>query len=270
MGRTKFLTGIGLGILAAGLAGIARQEDPRAWIKDPVGVREREEHLRTAPIITIAKMETTGRTNAWKIYLDGGREASRAIFKYVNRQRPTLLPSSYRYELAAYELNKLLGAGLIPPTVEREIEGLNGSLQCYCEGVISEAARRRKGISPSDVRVLQDAMAMVGIIENLTYSPREDATDILINTSNWMVWRVDFSEAFAPETSLLADSPFSRCPRDVYQKLRETPEEEFRGRLGAYLNPEEIDALLARKRLVSDRLESLIREKGESAVLFRP
>jgi hypothetical protein len=259
-----------MALSAAVLIGMAREGDPQASANDPAQTREQEEHLRTAAIITVAKSETTGRTNAWKVYLDGGRGASRAIFKYVNRQRPTLLPSSYRYELAAYELNKLLETGLIPPTVEREIDGMNGSLQCYCEGVISEADRQRKRIAPPDTKALQDALSEVGILENLTCNPREDASDILINTSDWTVWRVDFSEAFAPETSLLADSPFSRCSKKLYQKLRETPDEEFRSRLGTYLNPEETSALLVRKRLILEKLESLIKEKGEAAILFRP
>jgi hypothetical protein len=257
-----------MGILVAALAGIAGEQDPQARAKDPSEIREREEHLRTAPIITVAKTETTGRTSAWKVYLNGGRSASRAIFKYVNRQRPTLLPSSYRYELAAYELSKLLGAALIPPTVEREIDGIKGSLQCYCEGVISEAARSRKGIVPSDVRVLQDALSEVGILENLTYNPREDASDVLVNTSDWTVWRVDFSEAFSPETTLLADSPFSRCSKGLFQKLKTLTDEEFAACLGTYLNDDEIKAFLARKRLVLDKLETLIKEKGETAVLF--
>lgn len=261
---------VAMGILVAVLAGVAEDQDPQARAKSPSEIQEREEHLRTAPIITVAKTESTGRTSAWKVYLDGGRIASRAIFKYVNRQRPTLLPSSYRYELAAYELSKLLGMTLIPPTVEREIEGMKGSLQCYCEGVITESARRRKGLSPSNVTKLQDAFSEVAILENLTCNPREDASDILIDTSDWTVWRVDFSEAFAPETTVLADSPFSRCSKGLFQKLRDTPDDEFRGRLASYLNPEEIDALLARKRLILDRLEGLIKDKGEAAVLFVP
>lgn len=268
MARTNLLMGMGMGIFIAVLAGIPGEEDPQAWAKDPARMQVQEEHLRTAPIITVAKTESTGRTSAWKVYLDGGRIASRAIFKYVNRQRPTLLPSSYRYELAAYELSKLLGMTLIPPTVEREIEGMKGSLQCYCEGVITERARRHKGLSPSNVTKLQDAFSEVAILENLTCNPREDASDILIDTSDWTVWRVDFSEAFAPETTLMAESPFSRCSKGLFQKLKTLTDEELVACLGTYLNDDEIKAFLVRKRLVVDKLESLIKEKGEAAVLF--
>lgn len=238
--------------------------------KESPGAADREDLLRTAPIITIAKQESTGRTNAWIVYLNDGQIANRAIFKYVNRRRPKNLPTSYRYELAAYELNKLLGLELVPATVERTIEGRPGSLQCYCEGVISEASRRRKKLAPPDVAGLQNSFSELGLFENLTNTPRDDASDILLNTGDWKVWRVDFSEAFAPDAALLPDSPFPRCSRRLFQRLREITDSEFSARLTAFLNEEEIRTLLARKRLILDKLESLIREKGEAAVLFEP
>lgn len=229
---------------------------------------EREEFLRTAPITTVAKAESTGRTNAWKVYLSNGQQASRAIFKYIHRPRPTLLPSNYQYELAAYALNKLLGLDLVPATVERMIDGRTGSLQCFCEGTISEAVRRGKNLKPPDVSILQNAFSEMGIFENLTDNPREDTSDILINTKDWKVWRVDFSEAFAPDTVLLPDSPFPRCSKKLYAALRGIPDDRIRELLKGYLNDEELEAVLVRKRLVLEKLDALIRDKGEEAVLF--
>jgi hypothetical protein len=229
---------------------------------------QREEFLRTAQVITVAKDESTGRTSAWKVYLKDGQQASRAIFKYIHRPRPKLLASSYKYELAAYELNKLLGLDLVPPTVERAIDGKPGSLQCFCEKTITEAARRRQNLKPPDVTSLQNSFSEMGIFENLTNNPREDAGDILINISDWKVWRVDFSEAFAPDTVLLPDSPFPRCSKRLFTLLKGLPDDGIREQVHAYLNDEELEALLVRKRLILEKLDALILDKGEEAVLF--
>ncbi len=241
---------------------------PQVLGQDAAAFAAREELLRTAPIITVSKDESTGRTNSWKVYLNDGEKAFRAIFKYIHRPRPKPLPSSYHYELAAYALNKLYGLGLVPPTIEREVDGLKGSLQCFCEGVMSEAARRRKAIQPPEGINFQDAMAEVGLFENLTNNLRDDASDILINTSDWKVWRVDFSEAFAPDKNLLTSSPFTRCSRKLYAKLLEVSDEALRDALQPYLNGEEIEALVVRKKLILDWLGALIRDKGEAAVLY--
>lgn len=265
--RNNKIWGMG-GTALAALAWCLTGLGPQARGQDADAFAAREEQLRTAPIITVSKEESTGRTNSWRVYLNDGQKAFRAIFKYVHRPRPKPLPSSYQYELAAYGLNKLYGLALVPPTIEREVDGRKGSLQCFCEGVMSEAARRRKGIEPPPAMNFQDALAEVGLFENLTNNPRDDASDILINTGDWKVWRVDFSEAFAPDRDLLVSSPFHRCSRRLYARLLEVSDETLRSAVQPYLNDEEIEALLARKKLIVDWLGALIRDKGEAAVLF--
>ena len=42
---------------------------------------------------------------------------------------------SYQSEIAAYEMDKFLGLGMVPPTVERRIEGEGGSAQLWVENV---------------------------------------------------------------------------------------------------------------------------------------
>ena len=268
MEPNRHLIALLFGILAAGFVGSAAGQERAAAGGDKASIEAQEAFLRTAPIITVGKQEGSGRSNAWKVFLDNGQTASRAFFKYVDRQRPRPFPSSYRYELAAYALDKLLGTGLIPPTVERTIEENPGSLQCFCEGVITEKVRKGRDITPPDVTLLQDDFATIAILENLTYCVREDEGDILIRTSDWKVWRIDYSEAFLPEAALIPDSIFSRCPRALFQKLKDIPDSEYKARVGGYLNAEEMDAVLARKRLVVARLEALIKDKGENAVLF--
>ena len=261
MGPNKVVRIVVLGVLVAIPAALGAGQDRR-------DAAAQEAFLRSAPIITVGKKEESGRSNAWKVYLDNGQVASKAIFKYVDRQRPRPFPSSYRYELAAYSLDGLLGLGLVPPTVERTIDNVPGSLQAFCEGVVTEAIRKRKDIAPPDVTRLQDEFAKVSIFENLTNCVRENENDVLIRTSDWKVWRIDYSEAFGPEAALIPDSILTRCPRDVFRKLKDLADAEYRARIETYLNPEELDAVLARKRLIVERLDALIKDKGENAVLF--
>ena len=43
---------------------------------------------------------------------------------------------SYRAEIAAYELDKLLGLSMVPPTVERKVKGETGSAQMWVDDVV--------------------------------------------------------------------------------------------------------------------------------------
>src|SRR2546423_7763093 len=55
---------------------------------------------------------------------------------------------SWRTEIAAYELDKLLGLGMVPTTVERTYGGKQGSMQFFVDSTMTEAGRLDKKLSP--------------------------------------------------------------------------------------------------------------------------
>jgi len=227
-----------------------------------------EKALREARVENIEKEKLGGRTGPWLITLNDGGVKQRAVFRYVDRPRPHTTPDSYKYDLAAYELTKLLGVELIPPVVEREIEGRKGSLQVYLENCIREKDRKRKKLEPPDSRAFSNAMEEIRVLENLAYDECQDTDDLYVHLEDWRICRVDFSEAFAPVPELLPGCGFTVCSRKLYEGLLKLDAETLRSQLNLYLSEEELGALLVRQALIIDKLKSLIKEKGEDAVLF--
>ncbi|MGB9907026.1 MAG: hypothetical protein ACPLRR_06545 [Candidatus Saccharicenans sp.] len=227
-----------------------------------------EKYLKKARVVQIIKGAAGGRTAPWIVELSDGRLKQQAIFKFINRPRPTMLPDSYRYELAAYRLSKLLGLGLVPAMVERTIEGRPGSLQLMITGTMTEDYRANQGLEPPDRQAFEQALAEILIFENLVYDQCLDGTDILIQKTSWRVWRIDFSEAFAPVEELLPDCPIRRCSRSLYDSLKKLDEASVKSALGSYLSQAELAALLKRKQLVVKKIEELIAEQGEEAIIF--
>ena len=178
------------------------------------------------------------------------------------------MADSYRYDIAAYELTKLLGVELIPPVVEREIEGRKGTLQIYLEDCIREKDRKRKKIDPPDSKAFDNAMEELKVFEHLTYDDCYNLDDTYIHQEDWRVRRVDFSEAFAPVPEMLRDCPLTACSKGLFLGLRDLEEEAARTVLGRYLNDEEIEACLVRRKLILEKLDALIAEKGAENVLF--
>ena len=43
---------------------------------------------------------------------------------------------SYKTEIAAYELDKLLKMDMVPPTVERQLDGIRGAAQLWVENIV--------------------------------------------------------------------------------------------------------------------------------------
>lgn len=229
---------------------------------------EQERFLLQARVVEVDKNKVGGRTAPWVVTLDDGKTRQRALFKHVDSRRPQATPDSYKYELAAYELAKLLGVRIVPPVVEREISGRPGSLQVFLENCLREKERRRKKIEPPDSRSFADALEEVRVFEHLVHDVCLDADDIWIHRDSWKVWRVDFSEAFAPYPELLEDCAITRCSRRLYQGLLKVDDGTVTSSLKPYLNESEINALLQRKSLLIKTLQKLIKDKGEEAVLF--
>ena len=216
-----------------------------------------EDYLRKAGVGTIVRGAQRGRTEPWTIILDDGQVVRRSIFKYVDRRRPSMLPDSYFYEIAAYEFSKLLGLDIVPPVVERQIEGTKGSLQAFVESAVPEAARRRNGPEPPEPLKFGEALESVRVFALLVNDTCENLEDTLVETGTWRVFRVDFSEAFGPSPELRPDCGLTSCPDGLCLKLRDLDDRVIGQRLAPYLNKDEIGALIRRKGRLIRLLEDL-------------
>jgi hypothetical protein len=227
-----------------------------------------EHYLLSAAVVSTNEGAVPGRTASWKVNLDDGVTRRRAMFKVIDDARPAALPESYKYELAAYALDKLLAFDRIPATIERKIDGANGSLQIRIENCLPLDDMQRKNITPPDSQAFANALEEINVFENLAYSERKELDDILIQEETWKIYRVDFSEAFSPTPHLIPEQKITRCSKIMFQNLKDVSDEVIRARLGMYINEKEIAALLIRKSLILKTLIKLIEEKGEATVLF--
>lgn len=259
----------GLGIVLLLVLAVAPPPRPAAG-QDAVSLAALEDYLKSARIVSIDKSGMGGRTSPWIAVLSDGVTERKALFKYIDRPRPALLPDSYRYELAAYAMSRLLGLAVVPPVVERTIEGVPGSLQLYLEDCVRYRDMKGRGIEPPDPGRFSDRMAEIRVFENLVYNACANVEDTLVHPDDWRICRVDFSEAFAPEPALLPDCPVTRCSRAVYAALKGLDAARLKSALGTRLGGDEVEALAERSRLILDALDRRILESGEAAVLFGP
>jgi len=235
--------------------------------------KELEAYLKRANVGTILKGAQGGRSEAWTISLNDGKTSRRGLFKYIDVRRPTNFPISYKYELAAYELTKLLKIDIVPPVVEREIQEpkgqkRKGSLQVFVEGCMTERDRALKKIDPPNGQAFADALEEINVFEILTSCDHLSPRDILIHKETWRVCRVDFAEAFDPSPEFLPEAVIRRCSKRLYKGLLDLSPLDVEATLKPYLNPGEIKGLLERRNLIIDKIKNLVKEKGEAAVLF--
>jgi len=98
--------------------------------------QEIEEFLKTAEIVRFEDIPE-GVTKPIRLFLKKGDVERSGAWKNPKGMQKGHL-EGWQYEIAAYEMDKLLKLYLVPPTVEREFKGKKGSLQFWVQVQFSE------------------------------------------------------------------------------------------------------------------------------------
>jgi hypothetical protein len=93
-----------------------------------------EQWLREAPVERTEQIPI-GVTKPSRIFFGGDGPARSAAWKPLMPGIYKGFWESYKSEIAAYELDKMLGLDMVPPSVERTIRGSRGAVVMWVEGV---------------------------------------------------------------------------------------------------------------------------------------
>ena len=234
---------------------------------------EREAFLSNASFVTDAP---TDGTPSWRAGLDDGTRRHDASVVTEDGSGPTR--RNYRFNVAAYELDKLLGLNLVPPSVERPVNGRPASVIWWVDDfAMNELNRRSKGIEPPDPDRWGRQMQAVRVFDELISNTYRDTApplylnsvwDNLLITTDWTIWIIDHTGAFRTRQELQDPDSLVRCPRTVLGRLRALNKELLQQALKRYLSSQQLDALEVRRTLLVRHFDHQIESKGEADVLY--
>lgn len=244
--------------------------------REPVD-RKIEDFLRAARVIDREPL-ARGVTHSARVTLSDGTQTHRAVWKTIDetaqfkrfeRGLPELgFSDTYKNEIAAYELSKLLGLDIVPPTVERRLGRRRGSMQLWIDGCMTEAERYTKNLQPPDTEEWFRQLYTVRLFRQLIYdTDYKNASNILV-TCEFRLWSVDHSRAFRTRDSLLDAGCLLRFSRALLTELRALDSETLEAKLGELISPRQRDAILARRDLILARASELVGDLGEDSVLY--
>jgi hypothetical protein len=186
----------------------------------------------------------------------------------------------WRYEIAAYQMDKLLGLGMVPPTVGRRFRGRKGSLQLWVQLEINELDRIKKGIEiPEEKKeAWEKSIFLARAFDNLIGNIDRTQQNIRY-TKDWRLILIDHSRAFRTKRiytdqliygkhGLRSTMLFSKLPRKFYERVKSLSYDKIKKVTEGYLNFYEIEAILARKKLLVKEVKEMIKERGEEDVLY--
>ncbi len=234
-------------------------EGSKVWIgREP----EFEDFLKQAPVARVDNVPV-GVTKPRRAFVPEGGPAASFVFKALMPSRKTGYWESYKSEIAAYELDKVLGLGMVPPTVERKVSGETGSAQLWVEHCT--LLRDRDTAKAPDIAAWNRQVYRQRVWDNLTANIDRNQGNLLMDQA-WNLILIDHSRAFT--SSMKMPFPMNKIDKDFYTKLKALDEVTVKTRLGQWLfdGPK---PLLKRRDKIVEHFDKMIARYGEAAVFVK-
>lgn len=248
---------------------------------EEVAEREKwEEFLMTAEIVDQKQLGgSEAVTEPWKLTLEKDGIQRFALWKNPEGRQKGFL-EGWKWEIAAYRLDKYLGLNMVPPTVEIRFKGNRGSCQLWVDHW-----KTLKNIKEEKIKVLSykvfhynRALYLQRFLDNLIANEDRHQNNYLI-TEDWRMILIDHSRSFRTTkkftkeliyTEKYKEGPMimKELPRTLVEKVKTLTFDVVREVVGEYLTDEEINAVLARRDLILQEVDKLIQQNGEDKVLY--
>jgi hypothetical protein len=239
-----------------------------------------EEFLKEAEIVEFYRMDPSeGVTEPWVLTLEKDGVKRRAIWKDVVG-RPKGFLENWKWEIAAYRLDKTVGLEMVPPTIEKRFREERGSCQLWMDDTMTleDKIEQEIEIPPTKVFYWNRALYKQRTWDNLIANDDRHQNQFLI-TSDFRILLCDHSRSFRTNkkmtNSLIYDENHKEgprlmreIPRPLYENMKSLTFDKIRTAVGEYLTNKEIEAVLKRRDLIVTWIEARMDEVGEDKVLY--
>ncbi len=184
----------------------------------------------------------------------------------INGRTELIFRDSYRYNVAAYRLDRMLDLHMVPVSVERTVEGKNAAVTWWVDDVrMMEKERVEQQVRPPGSRAWIEQVYRRRVFNELVYNTDFNQSNQLI-TGDWKIWLVDFTRAFRPLKRLFRAANLWRIDEPLLDRLRALTRERVDDRLDCCLSRPERRALLARRDLIVQHYEREAAAQAQAAV----
>ena len=236
----------------------ATTESSRPWL----GQEQRiEEHLRKAAVTRIEDIGT-GVTRPRRAFLSPDEPVASLVWKVLPPGRRKGYWESYKSEIAAYELDRLLDMHMVPPAVERQINNETGAAVMWVEG--RKSVKELGGKVPSGPD-WGKPLRQMQMFDNLIRNIDRNAGNILVGRPGDLIL-IDHSRAFTTDKKL--QNKMERVDAELWERIQALTRENLTRTLGAWLDEAAIAAIITRRDAMSAEVAKLYHFENDRRRLF--
>jgi hypothetical protein len=217
---------------------------------------EIETFLREARVIAVTPVGA-GVTKPLRATLDDGRVRHDAEIQNIDTCEetevaggpgPVMQCDSYKYNIAAYEMGRLLGLTSIPPSVQRTFHGRGAAFTWWIDDAQTLAEMEVSGLWQPSMEEWKRQEGAVVIFDELIFNTDRHQANLLMDPLR-EVWMIDHTRGFRSETRLRNPERLEELhiDRSLLARLRDLDEGALQRCCAAYLSGEERADVLVRR-----------------------
>jgi hypothetical protein len=233
----------------------AGEVSAKTWLNNREQI---EAYLKTAEVMGLEELQV-GVTKPRRAKLAPGGLVEAFAWKVVPPGRPSGFWESYKSEIAAYEMDKLLGLDMVPPTVERRVDGATGAAVMWCSQTKSFGQLKGVPTAPPQHRASWNLqLARAKMFDNLIGNKDPNLGNWLVDPG-WNLILIDHTRAFTTDKDLV-HKKMTRIDGALWDKMSALTLETLEPVLGPWMGKGEIKAVLQRRDLMKAGFEKQMAE----------
>jgi len=262
------LAAVAVGFLLAGTAVAQISDEPDAEI---------EECLNEGKVVK-KEGRLVGVTNPNRYKIECNGEERSVVFKHLDEHRRgvTRLPQggselnfsdSYKYEVAAYRLDRELGMNMVPVAVLRKVRGDHG---CFVAWIDNASNQKELAANPTGQQMayLAGQKATMRLFDALIYNTDRRPENWMVNHDTFKLYLIDHSRAFRQDNELPESfaNRRTRLTSELYEQLLKLNQEELAEMLDGLITNTQLEAMLERRDLIIGKIDKDRQEYGDAAI----
>lgn len=246
----------------------------RAAVQPTLPAAEVERFLAQAKVAS-SKPAGAGIAHTMRLTLSDGRLTHDAHFQAIDESRRVFegqrgreinFRDTWKFNVAAYRLDRLLQLHMTPPSIARGHAGQSGAFTWWIYGALMETERQKRKIKPPDAR-FNNQMHALRVFDQLIFNTDRNMQNALI-TPDWKLWLIDHTRAFRIDHTLQNPHVLIACDRTLLDGMKKLNLSELKSTMESRLTDLELEGLLKRRDRIVAIFNQLCAKHGEGRVLY--
>lgn len=235
---------------------------------------QKEEFLRRARIIEAREL-SKGITGSLRATLSDGTFTHDAHIQTIDQHKERFqakgvleinFRDSWRFNVAAYRIDRLIDLHLVPVAVSRTWNGRRGAFSWWVDDVMmDEGERLEKNLSAPNMDCWNAQTRLLRLFDELIDNADRNLGNMLI-TNGWRIWAIDHTRAFRFSKTPRHPERLVAIDRHVLRKLEALDFRMVKQAVDGQITDADVRNLLARRDAIVERFEA----RGEGSLYDRP